>query len=65
PVQLRHNAGSSLRLVRDSARMFLDVLRIKRRQMAGGYESPEMDALVESQREREIAASRRPGDGPV
>ena len=67
PVRLRHNAGSSMRLVRDSARMFVDVLRIKRRQMTGGYASLDLDALVEAQLAREIAASRKspePGSGP-
>lgn len=67
PVRLRHNAGSSMRLVRDSARMFVDVLRIKQRQMAGGYASEDIDALVASELEREIAASQRsskPASGP-
>jgi dolichyl-phosphate beta-glucosyltransferase len=56
PVRLRHNAGSSVRLVRDSTRMFVDVLKIKRRQMAGAYASAELTALVASQLERERAA---------
>jgi len=63
PVRLRHNAGSSMRIVRDSARMFIDVLQIKRRQMAGQYASVDLDALVESQLQREIVSSRKPPAG--
>ena len=54
PVRLRNNDESSLRLFRDSRRMFLDVFRIKAHQMAGRYRSLESDALVS----RDFAALR-------
>jgi len=48
PVRIRGSSDgdSSLRLFRDSGRMFLDVFRIKANQMAGRYRSLESDVLV-------------------
>ncbi len=46
PVHIRSNDASSIRLFRDSGRMFLDVFRIKANQMAGRYRSLESDELV-------------------
>jgi dolichyl-phosphate beta-glucosyltransferase len=46
PVRLRHNETSSVRLVRDSTRMLLDVLGIKVRQMQGAYQCAALEELV-------------------
>lgn len=46
PVRLRHNDTSSVRLGRDSATALLDLLRIKRHQLAGHYRSPALEAVV-------------------
>jgi dolichyl-phosphate beta-glucosyltransferase len=46
PVQIRNNDASSVRLLRDSGRMFWDVFRIKINQMAGRYRTLESDELV-------------------
>lgn len=48
PVRLLHNETSSVRLLRDSVRGFLDVFRIKLHQLRGAYGSPALDALVTS-----------------
>ncbi len=45
PVHIRSQENSSVRLLRDSSRMFLDVLQIKANQMAGRYRSVESDLL--------------------
>lgn len=45
PVHVRSQDDSSVRLLRDSSRMVLDVLRIKANQMAGRYRSVESDLL--------------------
>src|SRR5262249_37202133 len=45
PVHVRNGEGSSVRLVRDSAGMVFDVLKIKPNQMAGRYRSVESDLL--------------------
>jgi hypothetical protein len=46
PVSLRNNETSSVRLVRDSMRMLVDVLQIKVHQLRGHYESPLLAGLV-------------------
>ena len=45
PVHVRNGEGSSVRLLRDSARMVFDVLKIKGDQLAGRYRSVESDLL--------------------
>jgi dolichyl-phosphate beta-glucosyltransferase len=45
PVHVRSAEDSSVRLLRDSSGMVLDVLRIKAQQMAGRYQSLESDLL--------------------
>lgn len=49
PVQLRFNAGSSVRVLRDSARAGLDVLRMRLRWAAGAYRSPGLDRILASE----------------
>jgi dolichyl-phosphate beta-glucosyltransferase len=46
PVRLRNNDTSSVRLVRDSLQMLLDVFRIKFYQMRGQYRSAALDEIV-------------------
>jgi dolichyl-phosphate beta-glucosyltransferase len=46
PVRLLHNDTSSVRLLRDSVRGFVDVFRIKLQQLRGAYDSQALDALV-------------------
>jgi dolichyl-phosphate beta-glucosyltransferase len=46
PVRLRRNATSSVRLVRDSSRMLLDVLRIKGYQLRGDYRCRALEEIV-------------------
>ncbi|MEO8577686.1 MAG: glycosyltransferase, partial [Gemmatimonadales bacterium] len=46
PVRLETNAGSSVRLGRDSMRTLMDLARIKFHQMSGDYESKSLTNLV-------------------
>jgi dolichyl-phosphate beta-glucosyltransferase len=46
PVQLRNNETSSVRLIRDSVRGFVDIARIKYNQLHGHYESDALERLV-------------------
>jgi len=46
PVQLRNNETSTVRLHRDGFRMARDVLRIKRNQLRGLYDCPELTRLL-------------------
>jgi dolichyl-phosphate beta-glucosyltransferase len=46
PVRLLHNDTSSVRLLRDSARGFVDVFRVKYHQLRGWYDSPPLDDIV-------------------
>ena len=46
PVQLRRQELSSVRLVSDSFRMFVDVFRIKYHQLRGYYEDSQLSAIV-------------------
>lgn len=46
PVVLRNNETSSVRLVRDSSQMLLDVFRIKAHQVAGHYRDQELRDLL-------------------
>ena len=65
PVRLRRNETSSVRVLRDSAQAFFDVLRIKYHQLRGAYASRALHALVDREF-RESAAdvhSREPGLG--
>jgi glycosyltransferase involved in cell wall biosynthesis len=48
PVTLLNNETSSVRLVRDSLRGALDILRIKRNQLVGRYDSPALESIVQS-----------------
>ncbi len=49
PVMLETNAGSSVRLGRDSLRTLMDLARIKYHQMHGDYESKSLSTLVASE----------------
>lgn len=65
PVQLRNNETSSVRLLRDSVRGFIDIARIKYNQMRGYYRSEALEVVVGEEfarfRDREAAAGvRRP-----
>ena len=55
PVRLRRNETSSIRLLRDSSRMLLDVGRLKINQLRGTYDCPPLSALLESEHERHRA----------
>lgn len=46
PVRLRKNESSSIRLLRDSTRMFADTLGIKRNQLRGMYRSRKLEEIV-------------------
>jgi len=46
PVQLRYNAGSSVRVVRDSARAGRDVLRMRVNWSRGVYRSPRLEEIL-------------------
>jgi glycosyltransferase involved in cell wall biosynthesis len=46
PVRLRRNESSSIRLFRDSTKMFADTLGIKRNQLRGLYRSRELEEIV-------------------
>jgi dolichyl-phosphate beta-glucosyltransferase len=46
PVRLRYNAGSSVRVVRDSVRAALDILRMRANWGRGLYQSPELGGLL-------------------
>jgi dolichyl-phosphate beta-glucosyltransferase len=46
PVQLRNNETSSVRVLRDSVQMLMDVLRIKRLQLQGAYRSDLLARIV-------------------
>jgi hypothetical protein len=48
PVQLRYNAGSSVRVVRDSARAARDVLRMRANWAGGAYRSSALDSILAS-----------------
>ena len=56
PVQLRFNAGSSVRVVRDSARAARDVLAMRARWAGGRYRSPGLATILE----REVASLQGP-----
>jgi glycosyltransferase involved in cell wall biosynthesis len=45
PVRLRQNEGSSIRLLRDSSQMLLDVLRLKWNRSRGRYAAPALEAI--------------------
>jgi dolichyl-phosphate beta-glucosyltransferase len=46
PVRLVNNNSSSIRLIRDSTRMLLDVFRMKYYRVRGTYQSDELDSIV-------------------
>lgn len=46
PVRLNHNAGSSVRVVRDSARAGADILRMRLAWARGAYRSPALNAIL-------------------
>lgn len=62
PVTLLNNETSSVRLMRDSLRGALDILRIKNNQLQGRYESPALDEIVrtdfESVKHAALSSSR-------
>lgn len=53
PVQLRRNETSSINLLRDSARMLADTLRLKYLQLRGQYDSEALNEIVSVDFERE------------
>lgn len=55
PVQLRNNETSSVRVIRDSAQMLKDVLRIKAFQMKGAYEDRTLSRVVVCDFETQLA----------
>lgn len=55
PVQLRNNETSSVRVIRDSAQMLKDVLRIKAFQMKGAYENAALSRVVVCDFEAQLA----------
>lgn len=59
PVRLLHNETSSVRLLRDSARGFADVFRIKLQQLRGCYHSAALDAIVTEDFEATRARAER------
>lgn len=61
PVVLERNSTSSVKLIRDSARTFMDVARIKLHQLRGDYDSDALRGLVA----RECAAAATPLRTPV
>jgi dolichyl-phosphate beta-glucosyltransferase len=46
PVRLRYNAGSSVRVVRDSVRAARDILRMRANWARGAYRSPVLDSIL-------------------
>lgn len=52
PVQLRHNATSSVRILRDSTRGVVDLVRIKIHALRGKHESAGIRAIVERESQR-------------
>lgn len=64
PVQLRVNETSSVRLVRDSTRMIVDVLRIKANQLRGYYRSAALSRMV-SEDFRRVQESITPAHEPT
>ena len=46
PVRLRYNAGSSVRVVRDSARAATDILKMRANWARGAYHSPGLDEIL-------------------
>lgn len=46
PVQLHYNAGSSVRVIRDSARAAADVLKMRANWARGAYRSPGLDRIL-------------------
>jgi dolichyl-phosphate beta-glucosyltransferase len=46
PVRLRRNEGSSVRVVQDSARAGLDILRMRAAWARGGYRSKELEEIL-------------------
>jgi len=65
PVRLRNNNTSSVRLWSDSWRSVWDVLRIKRRQLAGGYDVKALHEIVRADYEtiRQLGQSNVPNSG--
>lgn len=59
PVQLRNNQTSSVRLLRDAVRGFVDVFRIKANQLRGLYASDRLEAIL--QREFDATRARAAG----
>lgn len=59
PVVLRNNQSSSVRLARDSARMLVDVFRIKAHQMSGRYDNDALRELLSRDIEFDMASIDR------
>lgn len=59
PVRLLHNDTSSVHLIRDSTRGFLDVFRVKYHQLRGHYRSESLEAIVHADFERVQTGTRR------
>ncbi|HJU69144.1 MAG TPA: glycosyltransferase [Gemmatimonadaceae bacterium] len=59
PVRLRRNETSSVRLIRDSSRMLVDVGRLKINQVRGSYDCQPLAMLLSAEHERHRAAVRQ------
>jgi dolichyl-phosphate beta-glucosyltransferase len=56
PVRLRRNETSSIRLLRDSSTMLIDVGRLKVNQLRGAYRCQALSALLQREHDRDRAA---------
>jgi glycosyltransferase involved in cell wall biosynthesis len=63
PVVLRNNETSSVRLVRDSSRMLLDIFRIKAHQVAGHYRDQDLSDLLSRDLAEDAQGSPASGAG--
>jgi hypothetical protein len=59
PVRLRYNAGSSVRVVRDSLRAGADILRMRANWAAGAYQSDALTQILANESDG-LASHRRP-----
>lgn len=61
PVQLEHNASSSVRVLRDSARSVLDISRIRLNWARGAYRSPALEQILAADIGADVTSLRTPG----
>lgn len=59
PVRLQqHDPGSTVRIVRDSARAIVDILRIKERAMRGAYDSANLTGMLRAEVECDVERTK-------